>query len=155
MFFQSLNHVDFYLKQQFSIHYIVPSPSTILVTTIFCYYQAAKVIDHVRCNHSREFKRTNKDMDLFRKKMISMPRNIMSFTCKQCRIVFHGDVKIAIVHLVLEHGQNVPQRNDFVFQCRICGPRALFDNERQLESHCKMHLDEVNFTILQFHNSSL
>ena len=89
-------------------------------------------------------------MDLFRKKMISMPRNIMSFTCKQCRIVFHGDVKIAIVHLVLEHGQNVPQRNDFVFQCRICGPRALFDNERQLESHCKMHLDEVNFTILQF-----
>ena len=69
----------------------------------------------------------------------------MSFTCKQCRIVFHGDVKIAIVHLVLEHGQNVPQRNDFVFQCRICGPRALFDNERQLESHCKMHLDEVNF----------
>jgi len=106
--------------------------------------QAAKVIDHVRCNHSREFKRTNKDMDLFRKKMISMPRNIMSFTCKQCRIVFHGDVKIAIVHLVLEHGQNVPQRNDFVFQCRICGPRALFDNERQLESHCKMHLDEVS-----------
>ena len=94
-------------------------------------------------------------MDLFRKKMISMPRNIMSFTCKQCRIVFHGDVKIAIVHLVLEHGQNVPQRNDFVFQCRICGPRALFDNERQLESHCKMHLDEVNFTSLQFHNSSL
>ena len=74
----------------------------------------------------------------------------MSFTCKQCRIVFHGDVKIAIVHLVLEHGQNVPQRNDFVFQCRICGPRALFDNERQLESHCKMHLDEVNFTISQF-----
>ena len=122
---------------------------TPLLTTIFCYYQAAKVIDHVRCNHSREFKRTNKDMDLFRKKMISMPRNIMSFTCKQCRIVFHGDVKIAIVHLVLEHGQNVPQRNDFVFQCRICGPRALFDNERQLESHCKMHLDEVNFTILQ------
>ena len=91
-------------------------------------------------------------MDLFRKKMISMPRNIMSFTCKQCRIVFHGDVKIAIVHLVLEHGQNVPQRNDFVFQCRICGPRALFDNERQLESHCKMHLDEVNFTISKIRN---
>ena len=128
---------------------------TPLLTTIFCYYQAAKVIDHVRCNHSREFKRTNKDMDLFRKKMISMPRNIMSFTCKQCRIVFHGDVKIAIVHLVLEHGQNVPQRNDFVFQCRICGPRALFDNERQLESHCKMHLDEVNFTILRFHNFTI
>ena len=33
-FFQSLNHVDFYLKQQFLIksgYYIVPSPSTALV----------------------------------------------------------------------------------------------------------------------------
>ena len=105
--------------------------------------QAAKVIDHVRCNHPNHYGKTNRDIELFRKKMISMPKNIMSFTCRECKVVFHGDVKIAIVHLVLEHGQNIPQRSDFTFSCRLCGPKAYFDNEKQLEGHCKGHMDEV------------
>lgn len=105
--------------------------------------QADKVIDHVRCNHPNEFRSTRDDMDLFCKKMISMPKNIMSFTCRECRVVFHGDVKIAIVHLVLEHGENVPQRSHFVFSCRICGPKVRIDNEKELERHCQGHLDQV------------
>jgi len=105
--------------------------------------QAVKVIDHVRCHHPREFKKTNKDVDLFRKKMISMPKNIMSFICKQSKVVFHGDVKLAIVHLVLELGKNVPQRNDFIFQSRIHGPRRQFDDEHQLEANCQQFMKEV------------
>lgn len=72
-----------------------------------------------------------------------MPKNIMSFTCRECKVSFHGDIKIAIVHLVLEHGQNVPQRHHFNLTCRICGPRVDFINEIDLEKHCQDHLEEA------------
>ena len=62
--------------------------------------QAAKVIDHVRTNHPRDYKKTQEDIDMFRLNMISMPKSLCSYTCKECKVVFHGDVKIAIVHLV-------------------------------------------------------
>ena len=62
--------------------------------------QSAKVIDHVRTNHPRDYKKTSEDMDMFRQGMISMPKSLCSYTCKECKVVFHGDIKIAIVHLV-------------------------------------------------------
>jgi len=62
---------------------------------------------------------------------------------KQSKVVFHGDVKLAIVHLVLELGKNVPQRNDFIFQSRIHGPRRQFDDEHQLEANCQQFMKEV------------
>lgn len=62
--------------------------------------QAAKVIDHVRTNHPRDYKKTQEDIDMFRLNMISMPKSLCSYACKECKVVFHGDVKIAIVHLV-------------------------------------------------------
>jgi hypothetical protein len=105
--------------------------------------QVLKVIDHVRCNHPHEFRRSRNDMDLFVQRMISMPKNIMSFTCRECKIMFHGDVKIAIVHLVLEHGISVPKRSDFGFSCRVCPKRGNFDNEKELELHCQEHLEEA------------
>ena len=37
---------------------------------------------------------------MFRQGMISMPKSLCSYTCKECKVVFHGDIKIAIVHLV-------------------------------------------------------
>ena len=62
--------------------------------------QANKVIDHVRCNHPQDYRRTRNDDDLFRMKMVSMPKSLSSYGCRECNVVFHGDIKIAIVHLV-------------------------------------------------------
>ena len=62
--------------------------------------QANKVIDHVRCNHHQDYRRTRNDDDLFRMKMVSMPKSLASYGCRECNVVFHGDIKIAIVHLV-------------------------------------------------------
>ena len=32
--------------------------------------------------------------------MVSMPKSLTSYGCRECNVVFHGDIKIAIVHLV-------------------------------------------------------
>ena len=62
--------------------------------------QSSKVIDHIRTNHPREYKKTNEDIDCFRQGMISLPKSLASYTCKESKMIFHGDLKIAIVHLV-------------------------------------------------------
>lgn len=62
--------------------------------------QSSKVIDHIRTNHPREYKKTSEDMDMFRQGMISLPKSLASYTCKESKMIFHGDLKIAIVHLV-------------------------------------------------------
>ena len=126
--------------------------------------QANKVIDHVRCNHHQDYRRTRNDDDLFRMKMVSMPKSLTSYGCRECNVVFHGDIKIAIVHLVsnlyfkfgffwelwtdfgplfqvLEHGQNVPERHHLRFSCRMCGNKESFSDPRELERHCQTHYD--------------
>lgn len=103
--------------------------------------QANKVIDHVRCTHPSEYKKTRSDDDMLKNRLISTPKSLASYVCRECNVTFHGDIKIAIVHLVLEHGQNIPEKHHFKFVCRLCGTKSQFDDEKDLDRHCQTHYD--------------
>ncbi len=62
--------------------------------------EARKVLDHIKCNHPNEVRGIRETDEYFRRKLLSLPKSLASYTCRLCNIVFHGDLKIVIVHQV-------------------------------------------------------
>lgn len=107
-----------------------------------------KVLNHMDDKHYSET-RNKSNEDLIRRNMIAIPRNLHAYKCKLCQLLFVGQrEKDVLEHQRREH-LDKPSPSNILYQCRVCGPKVYFRDEKDIERHVQTHRNPSERTLFK------